>query len=48
MSKVEEELTGLQYWGYYEDDQTFTLEITKEDVIKYLKNKLEIDNIKIS
>lgn len=47
MSKIQEELKDLQYWGYYSDDKKFTLEILKEDLIKYLKNKFEVDNIKI-
>ena len=47
MSRVEEELTGLQYWGYYEEDGTFTIDIVKKDLIAYLKEKLQVDNIKI-
>ena len=47
MSKVQEELKNLQYWGYYEEDGTFTIDIVKKDLIAYLKEKLQVDNIKI-
>lgn len=47
MLKLEEELKDLQYWGYYEDDGTYTVDIVKKDLIKYLKNKFEVDNVKI-
>ena len=48
MSKdLEQKLEGLNYWGYYEDDRTFTLEIMKEDIIKFLKKEFDVDNLKI-
>ena len=47
MQKLQEEFENVSYWGYYEEDGTFTVELQKEELIQYLKNKLEVDNIKI-
>ena len=47
MEELKKEFKDLTFAGYYEDDHSYTMEILKEDLIKFLKKTFEIDNIKI-
>lgn len=45
--ELKEKFKDIRYAGYYEDDHTFTIEILKEELIKFLKEEFKVDNIKI-
>lgn len=45
--EMKKKFQDLTFAGYYEEDKTYTMEILKEDLIKFLKEAFEIDNLKI-
>lgn len=47
MEELEKQFKDLTFAGYYEEDHSYTIEILKEDLIKFLQNTFKIDSIKI-
>lgn len=47
MEELEKKFKDLTFAGYYEEDHSFTVEIIKEDLIKFLQDTFKIDQIKI-
>jgi len=45
--KTKNEFKELIFAGYYDEMNKYTVEILKEQLIKFLKDKFEIDHIKI-
>ena len=45
--EMKKKFQDLTFAGYYEEDKTYTMEILKEDLIKFLKEAFEVDNLKI-
>lgn len=47
LEEMKKKFQDLTFAGYYEEDNTYTIEILKEDLIKFLKETFEVDNLKI-
>ena len=45
--EMKKKFQNLTFAGYYDETKTYTMEILKEDLIKFLKEVFEVDNLKI-
>ena len=45
--EAEQKLKNVNYWGYYDEQHEFVLEILKEDLIEYLKKEFSVNSVRI-